>query len=46
MTDSNGEGDESNSERLYYYTQLVSVVYFIEKMTATSLKIDSNEYER
>lgn len=36
----------SQSESLYYFTQLVSVVYFIEILDANSLTIDPSVYER
>eukprot|EP01114_Cavostelium_apophysatum_P000489 TRINITY_DN10441_c0_g1_i1.p1 TRINITY_DN10441_c0_g1~~TRINITY_DN10441_c0_g1_i1.p1 ORF type:complete len:602 (-),score=115.89 TRINITY_DN10441_c0_g1_i1:27-1832(-) len=40
------EETEENNERMYYYTQLVSVLYFIEHLIPTSLKIDPEEYNR
>ncbi|EFA81629.1 vacuolar sorting protein 9 domain-containing protein [Heterostelium album PN500] len=36
--------DNSDSEALYYMTQLIAVIYFIENINADSLKIDKKEY--
>ncbi|GAM27630.1 hypothetical protein SAMD00019534_108060 [Acytostelium subglobosum LB1] len=38
--------DCSDSEALYYMTQLISVIYFIENIKAESLKIDKKEYNK
>ena len=34
------------SENFYYLTQVLSVVYFVESLDASSLTIDPNEFER
>jgi 5,10-methylene-tetrahydrofolate dehydrogenase/methenyl tetrahydrofolate cyclohydrolase len=36
----------SHSENFYYLTQVLSVVYFVESLDASSLTIDPEEFER
>eukprot|EP01133_Synstelium_polycarpum_P003742 gene3742-4316_t len=38
--------DSSDSEALYYMTQLIAVIYFIENIKSDSLKIEKKEFNR